>query len=99
MSLRKVSTSGTKGVGGGTGRDRRRFEAKRRHWQVKVTGVLRARMGRLRIIVGEMAPVKVRKGAVVLFCNVCNYPIEVAMELLFGGCKSTEVSVWLRETF
>lgn len=62
MSLRKVSTSGTKGVGSGTGRDRRRFEAKRRHWQVMVTGVLKARIGRLRIIVRVMAPIEVRIG-------------------------------------
>lgn len=60
MSLRKVSTLGTKGVGGGIGRDSRRLEAKRRHWQVMVTGVLRARMGRLRIIVGASATVDVR---------------------------------------
>lgn len=67
MSLRKVSTSGTKGVGGGIGRDRIRFEAKRRHWQVVVTGVLRARMGRLRIMVEVVAPKKVRFGENMLY--------------------------------
>lgn len=60
MSLRKVSTSGTKGVGGGIGRESRRLEAKRRHWEVMVTGVLRALMGRLRIIVGGTVTVSVR---------------------------------------
>jgi hypothetical protein len=91
MSLRKVSTSGTKGVGGGIGRDRRRFEAKRRHWQVMVTGVFRARMGRLRIIVGVIAGVEVRIGTRIE-CN--ELPIEVAMELLLvDGIRMEVVGV------
>lgn len=65
MSLRNVSTFGTKGVGGGMGRDRRRLEAKRRHWQDMVMGVLMARTGRLRIIVGLMATVQIGVGVVV----------------------------------